>query len=75
MKGARSTVDAGIANGIDPAMLYLELADAAQAAKQSHVAETAIHYAPTFQDDEHLATFILLPASPTRRLMQCERLP
>ena len=70
MKAAQSTVDAGIANGVDPVTLNFALADAAQTAKQPAIAEAAmkkaVHYAPTFQNNLRLADFYLGSGNPDR---------
>jgi len=63
MKAARSTVDSGIRNGVDPVVLYSALAEAAQAANRPEVAGKAltelVSYAPTTQNTVRLAEFYL----------------
>jgi O-antigen ligase/tetratricopeptide (TPR) repeat protein len=63
MESARSAVETGIGNGVDPIVLYSALAQAAQAANRPEVASAAlteiVHYAPTFENNVRLAEFYL----------------
>ncbi len=63
MVAARSTVAIGIANGVDPVVLYSGLADAAEVANRPEVASAAltqiVQYSPTLQNNERLAELYL----------------
>jgi tetratricopeptide (TPR) repeat protein len=63
MEAARSTVETGIGNGVDPIVLYSALAETAKTANRPEVADAAltkiVSYAPTFQNNVRLAEFYL----------------
>ena len=70
MEAARSTVETGIGNGVDPIVLYSALAETAQAANRPEVTGAAltkiVHYAPTFQNNVRLAEFYLASGNADR---------
>ena len=70
MEAARSTVEVGIGNGVDPIVLYSTLAETAQAANRPEVAGAAltkiVHLAPTFQNNARLAEFYLASGNADR---------
>ena len=63
VESARSAVETGIRNGVDPIVLYSALAETGQAVNRPDVAGAAlteiVHYAPTFENNVRLAEFYL----------------